>query len=198
MQKSKAVSSIWIIVLSVMATLVILGIVALVWFSISQLKKASEITKNQTSVPTSTPNPNSTTQSVKTPIEEPTQVAENFLKSIFDTFSGASVNLTKANGYLTSNLQAKVNDTEESYWDLHNVYIAAGPCRISVEQLDKSSTTATVRINAEWGETTTCNITPMRPEFEYKMINDNGQWKISEIVPLNPDVEGQENVPRDF
>lgn len=195
MHKSKAISTIWIVLISVGATLLVLGIVLLVWWSISQVKRASEIVTNQS--PTSAPTQSATPQA-KTPTEEPTQVAENFQKSIFDSLPGSSINLTKAKSYLTTALQAKVNDTKESYWDLHNEYIAAGPCRIGVEELDKTSTAATVQISAEWGMPDTCNTTPMQPEFQYKMVNDNGQWKISEIVPLHPDTEGQENVPRGF
>jgi hypothetical protein len=187
-------STIWVVLISVGATLLFLGVIGLVWYSTSQLKKASEITKNQT--PTLSASP-SASPSSKAPVEEPAQIAENFQKSIFDTFSGSSIDLTKAKSYLTQELQAKVDDTKESYWDLHNVYIVAGPCRISTEELDKTSTTATAQVSAEWG-IGTCNITSMQPEFQYKMVNDNGQWKISQIVPLHPDTEGQENVPRGF
>lgn len=196
MFKSKAMSTIWIILISIGGTLLILGIIVLVWYCVSTMRKISETSGSQTT-PTALIQDQGSEATVKTPSEEPAQVAENFLNSIFDSL-GAGLNLSKANNYLTSDLQAKVNGSKESYWDIHNVYIAAGPCRVGVEQLDKSASAATVRIDAEWGIPDSCNITPMRPEFHYKMTNVDGQWKISEIVPLNPDTEGQENVPRGF
>lgn len=195
MCKLKGLSTIWIILLTAGITLVVLGTIALVWYSISNLKKAENINSNRTSTQKTT---TTETPSTKTPSEEPTQVVEGFDKSIFDSLSGSSINLTKAKNYLISDLQAKVNDTKESYWDIHNSYIAAGPCRISVEQIDKTETTATVQMSAEWGLPNSCNILEMSPAYKYILTNINGEWKISSILPNNPDQPGQENIPRGF
>lgn len=194
MNKSKGLAAIWIVLITLGATLLILGIIALAWYGTSQLNKAKELTKNQTTATKTPKKENNTSTAVpKKPTEEAVVAAENFLMSIFDTFPESKIDLTKAKTYLSSDLQSKVNNTKESYWDLHG-YIHSGPCRILINELEKNDTTARIQISAEWG-TQTCNITDPLPYYIYKMSNVNGSWKITEIEQL---VKDEVQVPRDF
>jgi len=121
-------------------------------------------------------------------------VAENFIKSIFSTLPGSSVNLTKAKKYLSTTLQSRVDNTKESYWDLHG-YIHSGPCSVSTSEISKTDTSAVIEIATEWGETCVGGLA--EPYYRYKMSVSNGQWVIDEIEQLKSS-EGQEQVPRGF
>lgn len=184
MDKSKGLATIWIVLISVGGTIIILGVVLLFIYGVKLVKNAAE---------TGTPAEQSQSQKEDvSPLWEPKTVAHDFLTSIFDTVNGGAINLTAANSYLASNLKSKVNNTKESYWDLHG-YIHSGPCRISEEETSQTSTTATVKISAEWGDT--CNIIPMEPYYTYHMIIEDGEWKITQIDQLT---SYEEQVPRDF
>lgn len=190
--KLKSSSTIWIIVLSVVATLFIVGLIATLWYFNDKIDKLESLPADNTKTVTAVTK--ASTAVAKVPSETPVQAAENFFKSIFDSFPGSKVDLSKAKKYLGVNLIDKVKDTKESYWDLHG-YIQSGPCSASTSEISKSDNSATVEITTEWGKTCVGGLA--EPYYRYKMSNLEGRWVIDEIEQLKS-FEGQEQVPRDF
>jgi len=190
--KTKAFSTVWVVIITAGVTIIIMGAIVLIWYLMGRVddleKKSPSQTKTVTTAKTAA-------AKAVTPSETAVKAGENFLKAIFDTFPGSSVDLTKAKKYLSSDLKSKVNDTKESYWDLHG-YIHSGPCSASVSEIEKTNTTATVEVSTEWGEK--CYVGVEEPYYRYKMSVANGQWIIDEIEQLKPANENTEMVPRDF
>jgi len=190
-EKQKTNKTTLIVIITVVITLIVVGIILGAWFGVGYFKKRiDELEKNTTSqTPTST-EPTATTQAV--PSESASVAAENFIKSIFDTFPSSAVDLTTANKYLSAALKSQVNSTKESYWDLHG-YIHSGPCSVSVAEISNNGTTAVEEITTEWGES--C-IGLAEPYYRYHLSAIDGQWVITQIEQLKP--SDGEQVPRDF
>jgi len=192
-KNSRPLNTIWVVVICTGVALLIIGLVLTIWFGYRYFNSKITIMENSATTSKQTITPSTATQTQIISTESPAQAAENFIKSIFSTFPGSSVNLAKAKKYLSTTLRSKVNDTKESYWDLHG-YIHSGPCSVSTAEISKTDTSAVVEITTEWGET--C-IGLAEPYFRYKMSLANGQWVIDEIEQLKSSEE-QEQVPRDF
>ena len=173
--------------------IVTIVIILAVWLGFRYVNKKIDTLDNSTTTKEESTTPPPESDTTVAPTETPAQAADNFLKSIFATFPGSSIDLAKADTYLSPDLKAKVNTTKESYWDLHG-YIHSGPCSVAVSEISSSSTEAEVEVTTEWGET--C-MGMAEPYCHYKMSVSNGQWIITEIEELR-DSSNMEQVPRDF
>ncbi len=189
-EKPKSKNTIWIVIICVVIAVVTIVVALAIWLGFRYVN--SKIDSTNDSISTTEQSTTSETQT--TPAENPEQVASNFLKSIFSTFPGSSINLVKAKTYLATNLQSQVNTTKESYWDLHG-YIHSGPCSVAVSEISNTSSEAVVEITTEWGEQ--C-MGMAEPYYRYKISVSNNQWIITEIEQLKPATSNTETIPRDF
>lgn len=191
-EKPKSNKTTLIVVITVIITLIVIGLILGVWFGVRYFQNRIDELEKDSSSPTSTQSESTAETKPAIPSETPAVAAENFIKSIFDTFPGSSVNLATANKYLSSALKSQVNSTKESYWDLHG-YIHSGPCSVAVTEISNTGTTAVEEITTEWGES--C-IGLAEPYYRYHLSAVNGQWEITQIEQLKP--SDGEQVPRDF
>jgi len=189
-EKPKSKSTIWIVIICLVIAVVTVVLALGIWLGFRYLNNKIDTSDNSTT----TEKQSTTSETTATPAENPEQVASNFLKSIFTTFPGSSIDLTKAYAYLSPSLQANVNTTKESYWDLHG-YIHTGPCSVAVDEVSSTDSTAVVEITTEWGFE--C-VGMAEPYYNYKMSLSGNQWIITEIEQLKPAIPGTEQVPRDF
>lgn len=176
--KSGSLKVLWIVLASVISTIVIAGLVFMVIYYKNKADSADQV--SATKSPSSQSNASSadetstpvTTLDMDTAGNSPTDITENFILYTLGTVPGANVNYDKARTLMSANILDQYTEDDDSFvTDFYG--IQQGPDTYEMREQTVNGDEAVVRVDVLYGE--------MMQAWAFGLYYEFGGWKVDSL-----------------